>query len=470
MLSRATHLFRQADAEGYVTVDTVTGKARPMDPARFASWAESVVWPYRTGRDGPTFARMPRETAGLVLACDAFRDHVRQLRGINQVRLPVWQGPPGQGEIRLLPAGWDEESGFYTLDAVPYDLDQDPREARQWFIDTFNGFPFADERSRASLVMLMLSPFIRGLMPSGERMLHGLIIANQARSGKSLLAQAVLAPVHGEAAAQSLDGNPKELRATLDAIALEQAQYCWLDDMGDLRNRTLNAFLTAPRYKCRVLGFTKTAEARVETLCIITGNGLDVGPEIAARCVIVDLWLDTDAAARKFRNIITPGWLASTQTRAASLSFLWASVRNWTHHKKPLAEDATRPGFEAHASLAGSIVRAMLLGNPFTPRPALLGGDEESLAIRGLLTAAAERSWPEGREWRPQTMLELAEELGLLDTICPWSPNQNLRQSLGHKLKLWRGRRLQDGQGRLFEFGRRGGHGGAIYPLRWITE
>ena len=468
MLSRGSLLFRRADSESYVTVDPATGKARPMDGLRFCSWVEAVAWPYRPGKSGPGFSRMPRETANLVMAADPFREHVRQLRGINQVRLPAWRGPREAPTIELLPAGWDETSGVFTLDHVQYDHDEEPMKARTWFLDTFGAFPFDDEQSRASFVLLMLTPYIRGLLPAGEKVLHGIYIANQPRSGKSLLAHATLAPVHGEAAAQSVDGNPEELRATLDAVALEGAAYLLLDDMGSLKNRTLNAFMTAPRYKARVKGFSRTEEVRLDTMVLITGNALEVGPEIAARCLFVDLWVTGEAGERTFAHTMTPPWLALPETRAKSLAFLWACVRNWRDHGMPRAQDATRPGFEAHANLAGSIVRAMLLGNAFEPRRQKLGGDGESAAIKALLMAAAERSWPNGEEWRPAGLVDLAEEHGLLDTICPWAKNP--RQNLGHKIKLWRGRQLRDSKGRLFEFGHRYGHGGAIYPIVWIEE
>jgi hypothetical protein len=184
--------------------------------------------------------------------------------------------------------------------------------------------------------------------------------------------------------------------------------------------------------------------------------------------LIVDLFCAEEAAGRTFKRTISPPWLAAPENRAEALSFLWAMVRNWKERGEPVDKEATRPGFEAFAGLAGSIVRAALLGHAFAPRSALLGGDEESTAIKALLRLAAEKVWPDGGEYRSDDLLTLAEENGLAETICPWTKNP--RNVLGHKLKLWRGREMKDGKGRRFEFGRRSGHGGAIYPIRYLEE
>jgi hypothetical protein len=465
-LSRNSHLFRQG--ESFVTVDTRTGKTRPMDPPRFCSWVESVAWPYRPRSEGAAFSRMTKETSGLILASDSFRDQVRELRGVSQVRLPVWRGSGGARTVELLPPGFDEASGMLCLDTVPFDEARDVLKARAWFLETYGEFPWADERSRACFAVAMLAHFIRLLLPVGEKMLHAIFLANQAGSGKSLLAQAALSPCYGEAAPQPLDGSPEELRKTLDSIAMERAPYLWLDDMGNLRNRALNSFMSSGRHKCRVLGSSRTEETRLDCQVIITGNGLDVGPEIARRCLIVDLFCAEEAAGRTFKRTISPPWLAAPENRAEALAFLWAMVRNWKERGEPVDKEATRPGFEAFAGLAGAIVRAALLGHAFAPRSALLGGDEESTAIKALLRLAAEKVWPDGGEYRSDDLLTLAEENGLAETICPWA--KNTRQSLGHKLKLWRGREMKDGKGRRFEFGRRSGHGGAIYPIRYLEE
>jgi hypothetical protein len=129
---------------------------------------------------------------------------------------------------------------------------------------------------------------------------------------------------------------------------------------------------------------------------------------------------------------------------------------------------ATRAGFHAHANLCGSIVRDCALGNAFEERKSTLGGDEESAAIKSLLRHAADRSCPDGREWRPAELLELAEECGMLDAICGWT--RNPRQSLGHKLRNYRGRQFKDSKGRPFEFGKRDGSVGSIYQLRFLDE
>jgi len=474
MLASRQPLFLR-NGETLVTVCEITGDTRPMDPPRFCSYVETLCWPYRVGRgDSLGYSRVAADLARVILSADEFRRHVRPLRGVTTVRLPIWRdGTPESGLI-LMPPGYHAATQMFCVDAVPYDAEADADRARGWFLETIKGFPFDGDRSRAAFVCLMLQPFARLLIPHGEKPLHGIFISNQARSGKSRLAAAVLAPCYGLAASQSLDRNPDELRAVLDAVALENAPYLWLDDMGDLRSRPLNQFMTAARHKARVKGHTRTEEADLQTMVLITGNGLDVGMEIAERSLLVDLWLAEDAAGRRFDLEITDAWLARPDTRARFLAFLFAILRHWCDAGRPIDRDARRAGFEATSRLCGSVVRSAAIGNAFARRESTMGGDSEGEALRALLRAAAERCHPEGGEYRPADLVTLADDLALTDEICPFAKQP--AKSLGHKLKLWRGRQLKDSHGRLFQFGddprkgRERDRAGSVYRVRYLDK
>ena len=470
-LSHRTTLFLRGGE--FVTVDAATGETRGMDPARFCGFAESVAWPFRVRGDEMIFSRVPVELARVILAADAFRNEVRPLRGVSTVRLPVWRGGIEENGVDLLPAGYDPASQFFTVDGVPFDAAADVHEARKWWLDLFGGFPFADERSRAAFAVLMLQSFARLLLARNQKLFHGVFLANQAGSGKTLLAAAALAPVYGLAAAQGVDRNMEELRNILDTAALEGAPYLFLDDMGSLRSRPLNSFMTSPKHKPRIKGKSESREVDLDCVVFVTGNGIDIGPEIARRSLLVDLFLREEAAARRFPSVLTPASMASRETRAGLLAFLFAVLRHWCEQGRPVDKEATRGGFESVARLCGSVIRCAVLGNPFAPRGLALGGDEEGAAIKSLLQAAAQKVHP-GGEYRPGELVELAEAVGLLDAIAGWAKSP--AQALGQRLKLWRGRRLEDEQGRVFQFGneprygRKRDRGGSVYEIRYLDK
>lgn len=462
-LARGCELFRQGEA--FVTVDSRTGELRPMDAPRFCSWVETVAWTFKSNKDGkPAFSRMVKETAALILAADSFREHIPELRGVHVVRLPVWRGQGADRTIELLPEGFDAETGIYSVDTVPFDQDWSSDQARLWMLEVLSNYPFADRRSYAAHIAAMLSPFVRLLLPTGAKKPMIVYNGNQPGTGKSTLARMALFPVYGEAPARSVDRNPEELRKVLETTAIERKPFLFLDDMGDLRSRELNMFLTSGRMSARVLGQSRTMEVPIEAQVFLTGNQLDIGRELDRRTLVVDLFLPTDPLERRFAQEITDEWLLLPETRAACLAFLWSCVRRWRDAGMPRDPEAYRPSFEAYASRVGSIVKAAEFGAPFAPRSNALGGDEEGEAMQELLKAIAEQvETGETKEFRPVELLAIAEERGLLDAIAPHAKDP--RKKVGHKLREWRGRQLRDSKGRLFEFGRRDGNRGAIYPV-----
>ena len=121
LLARTSNLFRQGSS--FFTVDPRNGETRPMDAPRFCSWIEEIAWPFKWSKTDRKFCRLGKDLSALILAADGFREHVRELRGVRIVRLPVWRGEGSSRSIELLPNGFDEPTGIFTIDALPYNLD-----------------------------------------------------------------------------------------------------------------------------------------------------------------------------------------------------------------------------------------------------------------------------------------------------------------------------------------------------------
>jgi len=473
LLGRGSELFRQGEV--FVTVDSRSGEIRPITAARLCSWIESVAWPMRvtqqksTGEWIPRYSRVTKNLAQLILETDEFRQQARELRGVKLVRLPVWREPGDTRSIELLPAGYDSATGFYTADTLPFDPDLDPNEAHRWLNEEILAhYPWANEWSKAVHFAAMLSPFVQLLLPLGSKRLMVVYNANQPGTGKSTLARMALFPVLGEVPAQSVDHNPDELRKILDTCVFERKEVLFLDDLGNLRSRELNSFVTSGRWRARVLGKSQTMDAPVDAQIFVTGNQLDVGRDLARRAAVCELFLSSDPLARRFPLEITDEWLLLPETRAKFLAVLWAAIRHWCDSGSPRDPQAHRPSFEAFTSLVGSIVSTFKMGTPFAA--ITLAADEEGDAIKDLLAAAAAQvDTGTTRHFRNGELRDLADSDGLavLDLILPYK-TPDPAKALGQRLKKggWIGRDdLRDTRGRRFEFGRRRGNRGAIYPV-----
>ena len=471
LLSRNSNLFRQGS--NFLTVDPRNGETRTMDTPRLCSWVEEVAWPFKWTAKTRKFSRLGKDLAALVLAADWFRDQVREIKGVRVVRLPVWRGQAllntylketEKRTTELLPAGFDEPSGIYTIDGLPFDHDWPTADAGIWLAETLKDYPWADPRSMSAHVAAMLSPFIRLLLPAGAKRTMIVYNGNHPGTGKSTLARMALYPVYGDAVAHGVDRNPDELRKILDTAALERKPYLFIDDMGDIRSKELNAFVTSNSWSARVLGHSRTEEAPIEAQVVITGNQLDIGAELERRALVVDLFLASDSMSRRFELQISDEWLMGNEVRSKFLAFLWSVVRHWRDSGFQIAEDAYRPSFEAYSKFVGSILSAGGFEGPFAPRECKMGGDDEGAAIQALLRAAAGKvDDSETENYKPDDLLAIATELELLDIIVRSAKNP--RQSLGHKLRKWQGRELVDDHGRPFRFGKYENNRGAVYPL-----
>lgn len=473
MHSRTTNLFSRNGV--YITVDAATGETKEMREARFCSWVESLVWPVKITANGAQRVRLGVDLARQILHSDEFATHVRPLREIRLVRLPVIRA---NGKLELLPPGYDEATGYFTVDGVPYDEDMDAGEAQEWLLHSvLAGYPWADaadgrkvatSRCVAAHVAGMLTPFCALMLPDAANRPMFVYLANQKGAGKSALAKMMLAPVFGFPAATNADTKEQELENQIASALLVSKPYLFLDNMKNFRSGTLAMVLTSPRVALRVLGKPDMPELENRTLFVLTGISVNIGDELLRRSVIIDLFCARDATARRFEHEITDAWFEDRANRAKMLASLWAFVRHWSDAGMKRYPEAHRATFEACASLVGSIVLSLGLANPFARREADMGGDEEGDALIEVARLSADPIPDKGqREWKPGELVELAEDNGLLDLIVPYAKQQG--KALGQRLRGLRGREYQDHKGRWFKFGdshRTRGSGGAFYRVR----
>ena len=187
------------------TVDEA-GEIAPMNAVRFRTWVENYLAFTRPTKETPAVESIAKEKAGAILEADQFRSQLHELKGVSQVRLPVFTGEGDKRTVELAKEGFNPTTGLYTLNRIPYAEDMEWEEVwKVLWLEGYKDFPFdlegADKKkmSRSFSVQLaaMLGVYCHGLFPEGTPAPMIVLNANQPGSGKSLLMRMILAPVHG---------------------------------------------------------------------------------------------------------------------------------------------------------------------------------------------------------------------------------------------------------------------------------
>lgn len=374
MILASAPLFRFG--ESFVTVSHERGELEPMTADRFRSWVESYLFTVKPRGEGHVAATMTKDFAAMVLASDRFREQIREIRGINKVRLPAWRGDSevkvSRGgpfwlkegsdlRVELLPPGYDERTRIFTVELVKYRQDLPLDDSMKFLSKTLARFPWAVEeeitncRSLGVHFAAMLGVFCSSLFKEGTVKPMIVYNGNQPGSGKSLLMRMALAPVHGEPA-ESTKPNNEELRKILDIAALNRKPYLVLDDVASLHSNELNRFTNSPVHEPRILGQSRTETRFNVTQVFTTGNQLTLAEDLVRRSLVVDLFEPGKATERTFEKEITPDWLCLPETRAKFLAALWAIVREWNEAGRPACKEARHTSASQWASVVGAIV------------------------------------------------------------------------------------------------------------------
>lgn len=460
--------------ESISTVDE-SGRIAGMTAERFTSWVESYLAFTRPTKDSPVVESIGKDLASKLMAADQFRDQLRELKAVSEVRLPVWSGEGEARTVELAPTGFDPGTGIFTVDRIPYQDDMNDEEAWSVLWDGLKEFPFDPEgqekvmlrRSFSAQLAVMLGVYCHALFLEGTPRPLIIFNANQSGSGKSLLMRVALAPVHGPPAESGKPESEAEFEKVLDSAAIARKPFLVLDDCKSIHSQALNRFVTSPVHECRLMHSQRMATVPKITQVIATGNGLSISEDLDRRALVIDLFEPNEAATRKFQKEITPGWLFAVENRARFLAAMWAIVKRWRDAGMPTMTEHRRGSFEEWSGLIGGIVISCNLTNPFTPRQVDSGGDEAGRALAlviGELVGEAPRETPP--VLTTNDILERSESKGLLDVIVGFAKEP--KKALGWRLKKLKGRHLLDSQRRAFEFGRRDMAAGAKYPIGFL--
>lgn len=395
-----------------VSICPTTGEVEVMTPEIFREWIDNhcVVYKKTTGEDDskkPVATWLPHDMAKSMLASPDFRSKVPQVTRINLVRLPVLRSPRKVGEepfIELLPEGYDAESMTYTVQGLKYPEDMTAADAIDWIRQLMRDFDWAmtDKevekgthalfgRSFSVMVAAALTCYCETMFQPGVKKPMFLFNANEPGSGKTLLAQACLYPVHGFIGFVRWRENEEELIKTLDANARWMRPALFLDDVsGHIKSELLNQWLTEPMHEGRVIGTGDWFKVPRVGVTLMTGNGVGLERDLARRSLMVDLFMTTSARekVRPEDSVqLSDSWFLRPENRRKWLAALWGIVRELGRAKKPKDWRALET-FEDWSEIVVPMVRALGLPDPLEPYTPPDAGDQTGDDVSKLMTLA----------------------------------------------------------------------------------
>ena len=243
-------------------------------------------------------------------------------------------------------------------------------------------------RSLSVQIGAMLSIFAANCVPQLASRMGFIMMADQQRSGKTLLVKIATIPVYGTFHAQSWREDEESMIKLLDAEVLHAAPYICFDNVRSLvQSQSLEGFMTAPSWTGRILGASEIFSAENNATVFLTGNNLNLGTDIQHRCLIIDLHVpEADIQSRDIENIIDDYWLADPTNRRDILNALWSIVRHWDAAGRPLATGRTRHGFDRWGKIIGGMVEFAGLGDMLATPILENAGDTETEDIRTIVT------------------------------------------------------------------------------------
>lgn len=366
-LGQVMHRVELFEQNGDLVFFDYRGERKVMTARIFRTWLQGKVLLYekRNKDDDPLPTVLGMEAAATVIDAEQFRRGVRVLRGVNKVRLPVIRA--GKSLPELLPYGFDDETGIFTVDdGLDYDEEMAVEAARGAMWRWFGKFPMASPRSMAVHVAQMHALYIRHL-PGGSSLRPGFLgLANKSESGKSVLAKAAQYPVMGRAPAVKMKQG-EQLDKEIEAFMIAGASCLFLDNVyGSISSATIDQMLTSEESEGRAMGGHGIFRAKNSAVLFVTGNRLELNEDAERRFLVVDLFEKGDPMERGLDRgeVLNDDVMKSTEWRKEMLSALWAMVRHWGEVGRPEGS-VVRGTFETYSRLLGGIVEAAGYEAPF---------------------------------------------------------------------------------------------------------
>ncbi len=285
------------------------------------------------------------------------------------LRFPILEGIVGVPVIRddgsiVAEPGYDEQTKLYyspepgfRLPAIADNPSGDHVEIAKSLIDEMlEGFPFAEQSSRANAIALLVTPLVRPVIRGPIPL--GLLTAPQAGTGKSLLAELVAMISTGAPAEMcSLPRDEEELRKVLTTVLVSMAPVVIFDNvMRRLDSGDLAKALTETTHADRAFRTHQQILVPVRCAWIATGNNLRIGGDLPRRCY----WIKLDAKTSRpedrsdFRIPDLKAWVSAR--RPELVAALLTLARAWYAAGKPGSQRRPLGSFESWSATIGGIL------------------------------------------------------------------------------------------------------------------
>lgn len=217
--------------------------------------------------------------------------------------------------------------------------------------------PLPEQADKANLLGLILTGFVRGMVPLVPM---ALINGLQAGVAKGLLANCLQMLWTGRATEPvTYPDDNNELRKSITATLMTGQEVIVYDEVGTLRGAALSQALTATVWRDRQLGYSRMVAVPNTAIWMALGNQVLVEGDMRRRVYTVALRpTDRDPESRDNNTYRHPDLLGWTrENRAQLLQAALTIIRGWFAAGQPEAPDIVRFGsFERWERLIGGIL------------------------------------------------------------------------------------------------------------------
>lgn len=261
--------------------------------------------------------------------------------------------------------------------------------------DVYSGFAWADSGSLANAIGLALTAgALKGMYPEMLVPVHAVVAAQQG-SGKTVIGAELPGVMSGGYAGLTFAEDEPEMRKAITSALMNNSErvLCFDNVVPGVRfeSGVVAKVVTNLRHDDRVLGTNRHVSLVQDRVWTVTGNNLQVGPDMAARTVPIMLEAVTDRpAAREFEVRLDDAEVLM-RMRPDLVTAVLTIVRAWVQAGMPLAPPSTMRQFTSWAGKCGGILLFMGIDGFLTNTEALIADDENIHAMAMLYEAMALR-------------------------------------------------------------------------------
>ena len=344
-------------------------RTEPLDKDAFAAWLAEGIYTYKyspptamsPGKSEPDWP--DQQTMGAVLS---LADRFAVLDRV--ARVPFFRADG----TACFTNGYDWATGTVlacgTMDLnVPESPSQEEaRTAASFLLDEWLGdMPFRTRASRASALALVLTPFIRGLVPLVPL---AVVSGLQPGVGKGLFGDCVSTMITGQTQPPLpyVADDEDEIRKQLTAAFRQGTDLFCFDEAHVLSGASLSRALTSITYTDRILGVSKMAEFPNRVTWMSLGNQVEVNADMSRRVYWIELYPAApdpeNRLAAEFAHPDLRGWTAANRPELVTAAL--TVIRAWYAAGQPMYNrgslmgsfeqwDRTMSGILAHAGVPG---------------------------------------------------------------------------------------------------------------------